>query len=174
MYLFSAVFQLWCALAFQTALFEDVFVRLIAKMPIDFSLHFFLLVSQREQRCVFSSRGGQRKERASERFKICINRDLNLLPEINMCNGGKEKRLSGGNQKWSMKLMKQRCHRLIQLSFQFPWQSSVIVPTIFSAGKKRKRKYGGGGGCSCEIVPNFTRGSLASGSSVCSDLQENR
>lgn len=57
-----------------------------------------------------------------------------------MCKGGKEKRLSGGNQKWSMKLMKQRCHRLIQLSFQFPWQSSVIVPTIFSAGEGDKKK----------------------------------
>lgn len=64
MYLFSTVFQLWCALAFQTALFEDVFVRLIAKMPIDFPLLFFLLVPQREQRCVFSSCGGQRRERA--------------------------------------------------------------------------------------------------------------
>lgn len=78
-------------------------------------------------------------------FKICINIDLNLVPEINMCKGGKEKQLSGGNQKWSMKLMKQRCHRLIQLSFQFPWQSSVIVPTIFSAGEEKKENMGRGG-----------------------------
>ena len=34
-----------------------------------------------------------------------------------MCKGGKKKQLSGGNQKWSMKLMKLQCHRLIQLSF---------------------------------------------------------
>lgn len=128
------MFQLWCALAFQTALFEDVSVCLIAKMPIDFSLLFFLYRKENNGACfpVGEDRG------ESERFKICINRDLNLLPEINMCNGGKGKQLSGGNQKWSMKLMKQRCHRLIQLSFQFPWQSSVIVPTIFSAGKKKK------------------------------------
>lgn len=122
--------------------------------------------------CIFQLGGTE--EREHERTsKICINRNLNLLPEINMCNGGKEKQLSGGNQKWSMKIMKQRCHRLIQLSFQFPWQSSVIVPTIFSAGKKgKKRKHGGGG--DCEIVPNFSGGSLTSGSRVCSDLQENR
>lgn len=84
-------------------------------------------------------------------FKICINRDLNLVPEINMCKGGEENRLSGGNQKWSMKLMKQQCHRLIQLSFQFPWQSSVIVPTIFFCWRKiiiKKKKI-------CEIVPNL-------------------
>lgn len=136
MYLFSTVFQLRCALAFQTALFEDVFVCLIAKMAIDFSLLFFSCLYRKENNGTCFPVGEDRGE--SERFKICINRDLNLLPEINMCNGGKEKQLSGGNQKWSMKLMKQRCHRLIQLSFQFPWQSSVIVPTIFSAGKKKK------------------------------------
>lgn len=28
-----------------------------------------------------------------------------------------KKQFSGGNQKWSVKLMKQRCHRLVQLSF---------------------------------------------------------
>lgn len=97
----------------------------------------------------------------SEQFKICINIDLNLVPEINMCKGGKEKQLSGGNQKWSMKLMKQRCHRLIQLSFQFPWQSSVIVPTIFSAGEEKKENMGGGG--DCEIVPNLLEDLLHQG-----------
>lgn len=35
-----------------------------------------------------------------------------------------------------MKLMKQQRHGLIQLSFQFPWQRNVIVPAIFSEGKK--------------------------------------
>lgn len=87
-------------------------------------------------------------------FKIWINTDLNLVPEINMCKGGEKKQLSGGNQKWSMKLMKQQCHRLIQLSFQFPWQSSVIVPTIFSAEKFLWNCY------------QCTGGSIASGSSM--------
>lgn len=56
--------------------------------------------------------------------------------------------------------MKQRCHRLIQLSFQFPWQSSVIVPTIFSAGEEKKENMGGG---DCEIVPNLLEDLLHQG-----------
>lgn len=67
-----------------------------------------------------------------------------------MCKGGEKNQLSVGNQKWSMKLMKAQCHRLIQLSFQFPWQRNVIVPAIFSAEKK----------IFSEIVTNLGEGAL--------------
>lgn len=60
--------------------------------------------------------------------------------------------------------MKQRCHRLIQLSFQFPWQSSVIVPTIFSAEEKKIKKGGNGKEKkNCEIVPNLLEDLLHQG-----------
>lgn len=148
MYLFNSMFVLWCALSFQTALFEDFVMHLIAEMLIVF-------ISVAEITTVSISIFA-RTER-SMWFKICINRDLNLEPEINMCKGGRKEKtwLSGGNQKWSMKLMKQQCHRLIQLSFQFPWQRSVIVPTTFSVHKK-----------SLWNCCPFTWGSPASGSSV--------
>lgn len=145
MYLFNSMFKLWCALSSQTALFEDVVMHLIAKMRIVF---YFCCRENNGAHFHFARTG------RNMWFKICINRDLNLVPEINMCKGGEKKQLSGGNQKWSMKLMKQQCHRLIQLSFQFPWQSSVIVPTIFSAEKFLWNCY------------QFTRGSIASGSSM--------
>lgn len=148
------MFELWCALAFQTALFEDVVVRLMAKMPIDFSLFFSYFHRKENNGAHFPVR---KDKGESEQFKICINIDLNLVPEINMCKGGKEKQLSGGNQKWSMKLMKQQCHRLIQLSFQFPWQSSVIVPTIFSAGEGKKENMGGREGWTVKLFPIYSR-----------------
>lgn len=163
MYLFSSMFKLWCALSFQTALFEDVVMHLIAKMPIDFFLFFFFFLICIAKRTTVHIFHFARTEK-SVWFKICINRDLNLVPEINMCKGGEEKRLSGGNQKWSMKLMKQQCHRLIQLSFQFPWQSSVIVPTIFFCWRKIIKKKIKKNLWNCS---QFTRGSLTSGSSMC-------
>lgn len=65
---------------------------------------------------------------------MCINRDGNKYAQRR--GGGGEEGLSGGNPKWSMKLMKQQRHGLVQLSFQFPWQRNVIVPAIFSEGKR--------------------------------------
>ena len=44
MYLFNSMFKLWCALSFQTALFEDVVMHLIAKMHIVF--FFYISVAE--------------------------------------------------------------------------------------------------------------------------------
>ena len=48
---------------------------------------------------------------------------------------GKQKQLSGGNQKWSMTLRKQRCHRLIQLSFNSLGKAVLLFQQYFSAKK---------------------------------------
>lgn len=53
-----------------------------------------------------------------------------------MCKGRKRKHLSGGNQKWSVKLMKQQCHRLIQLSFNSHGKAVLLSQQYFFFAEK--------------------------------------
>lgn len=94
MYLFSSMFKLWCALSFQTALFEDVVMHLIAEMHI-----VFRSVARRTMGPISISQGQR-----GTWFKICTNRDLNLVPEINMCKGGEKNCFLVGirNGAWSL------------------------------------------------------------------------
>lgn len=116
------VHSLVCPL-FSVCPFEDVVLHFIAQMHI-----VFISAAETTEAAPISifARTGRNMW-----FKRRINRDRNKYVQRREKN-----QLSVGNQKWSMKLMKQQCHRLIQLSFQFPWQRNVIVPAIFSAEKR--------------------------------------